>query len=109
MPYAVNRRGLRIPRAYDRRVRLTTKDRANIRRLHGRGWAIRKIARKFKGRCSRSLIGFVIYPERLERAKELHRIRRVDGRYYKREKHRAAMKKHRRYKHSIRHILEQAP
>jgi hypothetical protein len=101
MPYKSEK--LKMPRQYDARVKLTDKDRREIIDLHKSGWPIRKIARHFIGQASRRLIMFIIYPERqaanLKRRRELLAIN--PQRYYNREKHNQAMKKHRHRKQKL--------
>ena len=81
---------------FDRRRKLTEKDKVKIKELHSQGWAIRAIARMYKKVCRRTII-FILYPERL--AKE--RANRDWRDYYKKEKFREYMKKHRRYKQKL--------
>jgi len=104
MPYAHIRK--RIPRELDRRVKLDDSDRREIVSLHKSGMAIREIARRFEKMCSRRLIQYTIYPERLELVREQFRERRKDGRYYNKDKQRVAVKNHRRYKQSIKDKLQ---
>lgn len=49
----------------DRRRKLMPWEYDVIRRLYLDGVAIREIARRYEGRCSRRLIQFVIFPDRL--------------------------------------------
>jgi hypothetical protein len=101
MPYWFESKKIKMPRAHDRRVKLTEAERQEIRELHISGWPLRKIARKFKDQCSRRLIMFIIYPERLAAARAGYKERRKDGRYYIRTKHTAAIRKHRHHKQAV--------
>lgn len=81
MPYKFDTEKLKIPRKYDKRVKLTEEDRKEIKRLYFKEKiAVRAIARVFKDKCSRSLIRFIVMPEKLEKANRLHAIRRKDKR-----------------------------
>lgn len=93
---------LKIPPELDKRRKLTDPDREDIKRLFFiEGLAIKEIARRYEKKCSRTLIQFVIYPERLKRQRKLHKERRKDGRYYDKDKWREQMKTHRRYKQGL--------
>ena len=60
----------------------------------------RKLASMFN--VSRSLIAMVLNPERLQRARELFKERRKDGRYNVSRKERARIiREHRRYKRQL--------
>ena len=59
----------RIGRDKDGRRKVTDEDRAYIKQLHTQGEAVREIARIMEGICSRRLIQFILWPERLERVK----------------------------------------
>lgn len=97
MPYTTDK--MKLPRVFDRRVKLTSADKKMITKLHRQGMSQRKIASRIG--ISRRMVIFICYPERLARAKKLYRLRRLDGRYYNREKHRIAIRNTRRYKHFI--------
>lgn len=77
---------------YDRRKKLSDEDKKLIRTLYDQGWAIRALGRKFE--VDRRLIQFILFPERLERNKQLRRERLLldPQRYYDRETHSAAVK-----------------
>lgn len=89
---------IKLPKGFDRRVKLTDSDREKIKRLHKEGKGIREIARMFEKKCSRRLIQFVIYPERL---KELYRKQKEEKHwsiYYDKDKRKEYMRNHRKYK-----------
>jgi len=92
-----------IPRHLDRRVKITPEKRELLFSMHKKGVSLRGIARELG--VSHGLISFILYPERAERNKELYKRRRIDGRYYNKEKHTIATRKHRRYKQSIKDKL----
>lgn len=50
---------------------------------------------------SRRLITYYIDDRKLKHHKELAQIRRLDKRYYDKDKHREYMKKHRHYKQEL--------
>lgn len=104
MPYAFENRKraslLPLP-GVDARIRLTETDKAQIRARHAAGESIRAIARAYARRCSRRLVQFVCYPDRLEAAARARKLRGLDGRYYDRAKHADAMRRHRRRKQRL--------
>jgi transposase-like protein len=78
----------------DKRVKLTEAQRARIHELYVLGThSQRELAREYG--VSRKLVQLIISPERLARHKALYRARRKDGRYYIKEKHTQAMRRHR--------------
>lgn len=101
MPYKFETTKIKLPKAKDRRIKLSASDEKTIRRLYTRGYSIRKIAEVYKERCSRRLIQFVIFPERRELCRIQFKERRKDGRYYDKEKNTQAVRNHRRYKQSV--------
>jgi len=102
MPYWWQTEKIKLPRRFDRRVKLTDKERATIKKLWRGGMAIRAIARRYEDKCSRRLIQLVLFPDRAKRQAERHAINRLDGRYYPGKKKWAAIiREHRRYKNKI--------
>jgi len=95
MPYKFETDKKKIERKYDHRVKLTDKERKEIKRLYNK-FSQRELATKFK--VSRRLIIFIGCPEKYERARELYKERRKDQRYYKKSKHTKAMKKCREHR-----------
>lgn len=73
---------MRLPRELDKRVKLTDEDRAQIKALHEEGQSIRAIARMFEGKCSRRMIQFILFPERVDAM----RANRDWRKYHDREK-----------------------
>jgi hypothetical protein len=86
MPYKIN---TRLPRSHDRRVKYTEEQKKEIKAMHKNGVSQRAIARKTG--ISRRYISFVLFPNRLEKCKEQYKERRLDGRYYDKERHRLAI------------------
>lgn len=84
----------------DKRVKLTDEDRINIKKEHDAGTiSINALARKYN--VSKRLIQFNLYPERQAKAKKDYAERRKDGRYYDKEKHTEAVKRHRDHKKEL--------
>jgi len=94
-------REIKLPREYDRRVKLSEEDKKNIVELYNKGLAIREIARTYEHICTRRMIQFVIFPERALVVKEHYKENRLDGRYYKKERHTKAIREHRKYKQNL--------
>jgi hypothetical protein len=96
MPYKCTK--AKIPRKFDRRVKLTEDDKQNIISLYTvNGWGIREIARWYEGKCSRRLIQFILFPERADVAREnFKKWRKANP--IKKEDWRRDMKGHRSYK-----------
>lgn len=86
---------------YDRRVKLTAEEREEIKYLYKTSvHSQRKLADMFH--VSRSLIGMVVNPERLERVRELFKERRREGKYKVSKEERARIiREHRRYKQRL--------
>ena len=84
---------------YDRRVKLTPEQKDEIREQFALGFSQRKLAKIYG--VDRRLISFIVNPESHE-----ENLKRRDERggsrfYYEKEKHRNYVKKHRRYKHTL--------
>jgi len=96
---------LKIPRHLDRRVKLTDDDKKLIKILYSDGMGIRQISRKFEKKCSRRMIQFVLFPERLEKVKERAKeVKRWD-KHNAKEYRTPSMREHRAYKRSIKDEL----
>ena len=92
----------KIPRALDKRIKLSDEDRKKIKKLYfSDRFAIREIARMYQEKCSRRLVQFVLFPDRARLQAEIHKKNRKDGRYYDKDKWREQMKVHRRYKQKL--------
>ena len=85
----------------DRRRKLTDDDKEDIKARHKRGEAIHAIARAYKGICSKRLIQFVIYPERLKQLQEKHAKEQHWKKYYNRKQLTQAVRNWRRYKYTL--------
>lgn len=85
---------------YDRRVKLTEDDKKSIKSEYELGLSsIRGLARKYG--VDKRLIQFILFPERQVVARAGYAERQKDGRYYDREKHNEAMKRHRDHKKEL--------
>jgi hypothetical protein len=80
---------------------LTDKDRADIVGLFAEGWAVRKIARYYEDKCSRRLITFIIFPDRLERMQKQHKLEKHHLKYYNKDKWREEMRRHRKHRAEV--------
>lgn len=92
---------IKLNNFYDRRIKLTDKQREEIKEMYKKGIAIREIARNFEEICSRRLIQFVIYPERDKKLKEIRKIKKGHLFYYNKNKHKEAMRSIRKYKEEV--------
>ena len=97
MPYKFQTQKIKLPAGKDRRVKLSEEDKQQIRTLHLAGIGIREIARRYQDQCSRRLIQFVLFPERLKTVNYPGHWEK----YYDTAKHTIAMRKHRQYKAKI--------
>lgn len=95
MPYKCQ--SAKVPRKFDRRVKLTEEDKYNMREMYRQGETVRGIARIFEGKCSRRMVQFVLFPERADVAKENFKRWRKENPITK-EAWRGYMKGHRHYK-----------
>ena len=102
MPFKFEYKHIKLPKTKDRRRAITDKQRIKIKKLFSSGVAIREITRRIK--CSRRLIQFIIYPERLEKVKEQYKERGQAAKSYEKNKGKkwaATIREYRRYKHKI--------
>lgn len=83
---------------YDRRVKLTQKDKDKILSLRDK-ISIHDLAKMFG--VHRRTIQFILYPERQARNLELREERGGSKIYYDREKQNASIREHRRYKQEL--------
>ena len=84
-----------IPEHHDKRVKLSTQDKLDINQKHQSGISKRALAREYQ--VSRRLIDFTIHPEK----RVANRNLRPPGKYYDKDKHREAMRKHRHHKQAL--------
>jgi hypothetical protein len=99
MPYTSEK--IILPRELDRRVKLTEIDKKDIKARHKAGEPIHAIARAYKGVCSRRMIQFVIFPERLKALQEKYIEEKHHLKYYDKDKSRETMREHRAYKQAL--------
>ena len=93
---------MKLPKGTDRRVKLTDKDRADIKQLYYEEHLyIRAIARLYADKCSRRLIVYTLFPERLKALQEKHKAEKHHLKYYNRAKHTQAMRRHRKHKRKV--------
>lgn len=101
MPYAWTNKKIKLG-VYDRRKSLLTEDdREYIKQLHKQGIPVREIARRYEGKCSRRLIQFIIYPERLKQLQDRNKENEHWKKYHDREKMTKAVRKWRNYKQKL--------
>lgn len=90
-----------LPKQYDRRIKLTDKQREEIKEKYASGlYSQRALAAEYK--VSRRLITFIIDPEKYSKCREQLKDRRKDGRY-KPDKNswNKTIREHRRYKQGL--------
>ena len=85
----------------DRRRKLSEEDKEDTRARHKSGQGIREIAREYAGKCSRRLIQFVIYPQRLKQLQERNREQQHWKKYYNRKQLTTACRNWRNYKYKL--------
>ncbi len=98
MPYKTDKLSIKDP-FLDRRVKLLPCEKDEIKKLHKEGASIHSLARSYD--VCRRTIGFIVYPERKKRDLELRRDRGGSMAYYKKEKHAAYMRGHRKHKQKV--------
>ncbi len=97
MPYKSEKISIKNTK-HDRRVKLTEEQRAEIFKNKD-GLSQRKLAAMYE--VSRSLIRFILMPEKLLRTKELRALRGGWRQYYDRTKNSQAIREHRAYKQQL--------
>lgn len=85
----------------DRRRKLTEDDKEDIKARHKRGESIHAIARAYAGKCSKRLIQFTLYPERLKALQKKHAKEQHWKRYYNRKQLTEAVRNWRKYKYKL--------
>ena len=101
MPYKWTDKHIKLGEFDRRRSGLSDDDKENIKRRHKQGEAIRSIARTYAKLCSRRLIIFILYPERLKVMQDKHRAEQHWKKYGNREKLTKATKNWRNYKQNL--------
>lgn len=97
MPYKWDTKKIKLLRKFDRRVKLSEGDKIYIQSLYQEGNGIRKIARIFKNKCSRRMIQFVLFPERLKTVNFPGHWKK----YYNTQENTTAQRNHGRYKQKL--------
>ena len=99
MPYKSEK--IKLPKEYDRRIKLTDEQREEIRMKYATGlYSQRALAREYG--VSRRLITFVIDDTKYQKCKEQFKERRADGRYKPDKKEWAkTIREHRHYKQKL--------
>lgn len=99
MPYKAEK--IKLPRELDRRVKLSDEQREEIKHKYSTGmYSQRALAAEYG--VSRRLIQFTIDEDKAQRASELLKERRKDGRYKPtKEEWSATVREHRRYKNEL--------
>lgn len=92
---------IKLPKKYDRRIRLSDEQREEIRDKYASGlYSQRSLASEYQ--VSRRLISFILDPEKYSKCREQFKERRKDGRYKPdKESWNKAMKEHRAYKQEL--------
>lgn len=98
MPYLTDKEKIDNP-FLDRRVKLIPCQREMVLYWYKQGTSIRAIARMFH--VDKGTIQFILFPERLQRNRELRQARGGSKIYYKKEKNTKAMREHRQYKYAV--------
>jgi len=93
MPYWFETQKIKLPKAQDKRRKLTDKDKEKIKQMYEDGLDIREIAKKFEKKVCRRSIQFILFPERKKKQNWKD--------FYDRKKHTIAMRKHRKHKKEI--------
>lgn len=96
MPYKFDTDKKRLPRNLDRRVRLTELDKIQIKELITIWLSDKEISIQFK--VHRKTIYLIRKPEMALKQKQDYKIRRLDWRYYNKERHTKSIKSLRKHK-----------
>jgi len=107
MPYKFQTDKIKLPREYDRRVKITEIQKAKVKELYQSGFAIRVIARQMP--FSRRSIQYILFPERLLKVKQQFKDRgqsAISRAKTKGKRWAETMREHRRYKVKVVRILK---
>lgn len=91
---------VRVTKQYDARIKITDEDKQEIKELYQRNISIHEISRRLSP-ISRRAIQFILFPERLEQLKKINKETEHYKRFYNKDKHTIAMRKHRARKKSL--------
>ena len=103
MPYEFETKRKKLPKNLDRRIKLSEEDKIDIEILLSKWVSQNQIAKHYW--VSRKTIYYIKYPDKLKKDREQYKIRRLDWRYYNREKHTRAIKKTRNHKQKNKDLL----
>ncbi len=92
MPTKAEKLKLRVGKENDKRIKYSEFEKSLMKDLYNKGWSIRSIAREIG--CSRRLVQFTLFPERLARVLELRKERHYVS---TKEKHREYMRRYRKH------------
>lgn len=101
MPYAWTNKKIKLGTFDRRKSGLTDEDREDIKKLHQENTPVREIARRYKNQCSRRLIQFIIYPERLKQLQDRNKENEHWKKYHNRKKLTTAVRNWRQYKNRL--------
>ena len=92
---------INVTKQYDRRIKLSDKDKKIIYKTYWQGGtSYNQLAKQYH--VSKRLIIFICNPEKYEKVKEQHKERRKDGRYKETaEQKKQIMREHRAYKRHL--------
>ena len=96
MPYEFDYKHHTLPKELDRRIKLSDTDKEEINILIKQGLWNSEIAVKYW--VHRKSIYLIRNPIQAQKEKERYKLRRLDGRYYNKEKQSMAIRDTRRYK-----------
>ena len=99
MPYKFETDHIILPEWKDRRVKLTQEDKKEIQELINKWLSNSTIWDMFW--VHRKTIYLIRYPEQAKKEKEDFSLRRMDWRYYDKDKHTKQVREHRQYKKQI--------
>lgn len=98
MPYKNQTNKLLIPLALKRNIKLTDKDKSDIRTIYATGMSShRKLAELYN--VEKSTIAFVLNPEKYELSKQ--KAKENKHKYYNKEKRAEYMRNHRKYRQEL--------
>lgn len=97
MPVKVDK--INLPDKLDRRIKLTTADKEEIKFQYSCGQSINGLARLYN--VNKRSIQFILFPERHEQNLADRKLNGGSKKYYNREKHSASIKNLREYKRDL--------
>ncbi len=103
MPYKIETDHMKLPRELDKRVRLTDDDKQEIRELIWQWLGNQEIAVRYW--VHRKTIYLIRNPKQALKEKEDYKLRRLDWRYYNKDKHTIAIKETRKHRYENKDLL----